>query len=235
MSAGTLRVEALGLRLPDERSLVDGLSFAIEPGEVLALMGRSGSGKSSVLAWLTGTLDARLQSRGRVWLGDRRLDPLPTERRRLGLMLQQDYLFPHMSVGDNLAFGLRPDGRGRAARAARARRIEESLAGAGLGGMAARDPATLSGGQRARVSLLRTLLAEPCAILLDEPFSRLDTALREQIRAFTWEAARTLPVLLVTHDLADVPHGARVLTIGEGGASSAPLAVPGGVGIRGRA
>lgn len=89
--------------------------------------------------------------------------------------------------------------------------------------MAARDPATLSGGQRARVSLLRTLLSEPCALLLDEPFSRLDTALREQIRAFTWEAARELPVLLVTHDLADVPAGARVVTIGESGAEAARL------------
>ena len=65
------------------------------------------------------------------------------------------------------------------------------------------------------MSLLRTLLSEPCALLLDEPFSRLDTALRERIRAFTWETARELPVLLVTHDLADVPSGARVLTIGE--------------------
>ena len=129
-------------------------------------------------------------------------------------MLQQDYLFPHMSVGDNLAFGLR-GGR----REERARRIADSLERAGLGGMAVRDPATLSGGQRARVSLLRTLLSEPCALLLDEPFSRLDTALREQIRRFTWESAPTLPVLLVTHDLADVPDGARVLTIGPGSAS----------------
>ena len=84
MSAKTLRVEALSLRLPDGRRLVDDLSFAVEPGEVLALMGQSGSGKSSVLAWLTGTLEARIAARGRVWLGDVRLDALPTERRRLG-------------------------------------------------------------------------------------------------------------------------------------------------------
>lgn len=210
MSAAPLRVEDLGIRLPDGRALVEALAFTIEPGDVLALMGRSGSGKSSVLAWLTGTLDPRLHASGRLWLGPTRIDTLPTERRRLGLMLQQDYLFPHMSVGDNLAFGLRGGDR-----ATRARRIEEALADAGLGGMAARDPATLSGGQRARVSLLRTLLSEPCALLLDEPFSRLDTALREQIRAFTWESARALPVLLVTHDLADVPDGARVLTIDD--------------------
>ena len=211
MTGAALRVAGLGLRLPDGRALTDELGFRVEPGEVLALMGPSGSGKSSVLAWLTGTLDPGLRARGTLWLGDTRLDALPTERRRLGLMLQQDYLFPHMTVGDNLLFGLRGgDRRGRA------RRVDEALAEAGLEGMAGRDPATLSGGQRARVSLLRTLLSEPCALLLDEPFSRLDTALREQIRAFTWEAARALPVLLVTHDLADVPDGAKVLTIGEG-------------------
>ena len=220
--AGTLRAERLRLALPDGRALVDGLGFAIAPGEVLALMGPSGSGKSSLLGWLSGTLDPRLHARGRLWLGDTRLDTLPTERRRLGLMLQQDYLFPHMSVGDNLLFGLR--GGDRATRAAR---VEEALAGAGLGGMAARDPATLSGGQRARVSLLRTLLSEPGALLLDEPFSRLDTALRERVRAFTWRAARALPVLLVTHDLADVPAGARVLRIDGARPDAAPLAQPG--------
>jgi len=218
MTPLALCVESLCLRLPDGRLIIDELSFRIEPGEVLTLMGQSGSGKSSVLAWLTGTLDRRIQAQGEVWQGERRLDTVPTERRHLGLMLQQDYLFPHMSVGDNLMFGLRGGDR-----ASRRRRVEESLAGAGLAGMTDRDPATLSGGQRARVSLLRTLLSEPCALLLDEPFSRLDTALREQIRAFTWEAARELPVLLVTHDLADVPSGARILTIGESGTEPARL------------
>lgn len=205
-----LCVRSLSLRLPDGRLAVDDLSFQVEPGEVLALMGQSGSGKSSILAWLTGTLDSRLHARGSVSLGHTRLDGVPTERRHLGLMLQQDYLFPHMSVGDNLLFGLRGGDR-----TGRRRRVEASLAGAGLPGMAARDPATLSGGQRARVSLLRTLLSEPCALLLDEPFARLDTTLREQIRTFTWQAASALPVLLVTHDLADVPSGARVVTIGD--------------------
>jgi len=218
MTPLALCVESLCLRLPDGRLIIDELSFRIEPGEVLTLMGQSGSGKSSVLAWLTGTLDRRIQAHGEVWQGERRLDTVPTERRHLGLMLQQDYLFPHMSVGDNLMFGLRSGDR-----AGRRRRVEESLAGAGLAGMTERDPATLSGGQRARVSLLRTLLSEPCALLLDEPFSRLDTALREQIRAFTWEAARELPVLLVTHDLADVPRGARIVTIGESGTEPARL------------
>lgn len=205
-----LRVEKLSLWLPSGQCLVQDLSFTIAPGQVLALMGPSGSGKSSILGWLTGTADPQMTARGSVWLGDRLLNTVPTEKRRLGLMLQEDYLFPHMSVGENLQFGLRGGSR-----RSRQQRVSQSLVDAGLAGMEHRDPATLSGGQRARVSLVRTLLSDPCALLLDEPFSGLDTALREQIRGFTWDCASTLPVLLVTHDLADVPVDAKVLTIGK--------------------
>lgn len=205
-----LRVDNLSLHLPNGQCLVEDLSFAIEPGGVLALMGPSGSGKSSILSWLTGTADSRISAHGTVWLGEKKLNHLPTEKRRLGLMLQQDYLFPHMTVGDNLYFGLRGG-----TRQSRRDRIRQSLIDAGLAGMEDRDPATLSGGQRARVSLVRTLLSDPCALLLDEPFSGLDSALREQIRRFTWEAAAQLPVLLVTHDVADIPDDAKVLTIGD--------------------
>jgi len=203
-----LRVESLSIQLPNQRYLCKELSFSIEPGEVLVLMGPSGSGKSSILGWLTGTLDKRLIASGDVWLGDTHLSQLPTEKRRLGLMLQQDYLFPHMSVGQNLLFGLRTGNR-----ASRIEKVQQSLVEAGLANMGDRDPATLSGGQRARVSLVRTLLSNPCALLLDEPFSRLDSVLREQIRRFTWDAAAGLPVLLVTHDAHDIPEGARVLTL----------------------
>jgi len=203
-----LSVENLSIQLPSHRYLCRELSFCIEPGDVLVLMGPSGSGKSSILGWLTGTLDKSLIATGDVWLGDTHLSELPTERRRLGLMLQQDYLFPHMSVGQNLMFGLQ-----KGSRTERLAKVEQSLIDAGLAGMGNRDPATLSGGQRARVSLVRTLLSNPCALLLDEPFSRLDSVLREQIRAFTWESASCLPVLLVTHDAHDIPAGARVLTL----------------------
>lgn len=210
-----LRVENLTLHLPTGQCLVENLSFSIQPGSVLALMGPSGSGKSSILSWLTGTCDDRIRASGDVWLGDQLLTCVSTENRRLGLMLQQDYLFPHMSVGDNLHFGLRGG-----TRKSRKERVQQSLMSAGLANMEHRDPATLSGGQRARVSLLRTLLSDPQALLLDEPFSGLDTALREQIRRFTWQAASKLPVLLVTHDLADIPSKARVLNIGESSAST---------------
>ncbi|HRK42615.1 MAG TPA: ATP-binding cassette domain-containing protein, partial [Gemmobacter sp.] len=106
------------------------------------------------------------------------------------------------SVGDNLAFGLAQNIRGRAARAAA---IAEALEQAGLSGLERRDPATLSGGQRARVALMRTLLAQPLAVLLDEPFSKLDATLRDEMRAFAFRHIRNrgIPALLVTHDPQD--------------------------------
>ncbi len=205
-----LKVEELSLSLPDGTCLCDRLSFEIEPGSVLALMGPSGSGKSTILSWLTGTLAPGINSSGRVWLGNTELTQLPAEQRMLGLMLQQDYLFPHMSVAQNLKFGLRGGSRSE-----RHASVVRSLADAGLSGTEDRNPATLSGGQRARVSLLRTLLSNPCALLLDEPFSRLDVTLRGQIRRFTWDAASELPTLLVTHDKDDIPEHARIVQLIE--------------------
>lgn len=223
----SLNVQGLSLSTPDGSALVDDLSFTIAAGEVLVLMGPSGCGKSSLLGWLTGTLPPGFSARGRASIAGRRVDHLATEKRRIGLVLQTDYLFPHMTVADNLLFGLR---HGR--RTERRQKVDALLEEAGLEGFGPRDPATLSGGQRARVSLLRTLLSEPSVLLLDEPFSRLDAARREQIRQFTWTRSRALPVLLVTHDLADVPDGARVLEIQSPGKIQ-PLARQDSVGDAG--
>ena len=203
-----LKVQSLSLRLPDGSYLCRDLSFNIEPGRTLALMGRSGSGKSSILNWITGTLTPAIHASGRVILGSRDITELPVEQRGLGLMLQQDYLFPHMTVGQNLKFGLRGGSKKQ-----RNDIVNQSLISAGLDGMANRDPTTLSGGQRARVSLLRTLLSDPHALLLDDPFSRLDTHLRTQIREFTWASASQLPILLVTHDADDIPEHAEVVVL----------------------
>jgi len=122
-------------------------------------------------------------------------------------------LFPHLSVGENLAFGL-PRGLSSDERRAR---IEAALADADMETFAERDPATLSGGQRARIALLRTLAAEPRALLLDEPFSKLDARLRERFRRFVFQHAteQSLPTLLVTHDPADAAAaGGSVIEIG---------------------
>jgi putative thiamine transport system ATP-binding protein len=147
-------------------------------------------------------------------VGDERLDGRPPEERRLGILFQDDLLFPHLSVGDNLAFGLRTQ---RARRAARRKAIAQALESVGLTGFEARDPATLSGGQRARVSLLRVLLSEPRGLLLDEPFGRLDPGTRVQTRRWVFDELRRrqLPTLLVTHDLDDVAaaDGPSVLLI----------------------
>ena len=195
------------------RALFPPLSLDVAPGQVLTLMGPSGCGKSSLLAWLCGTLDPALRGQGRASLDGADLTRLPPERRRLGILFQDDLLFPHLSVGGNLGFGLR-SGLPRAERRAR---IAAALAEAEMPGFAERDPASLSGGQRARVALMRVLLAEPRTLLLDEPFGRLDAALRGRFRRFVLDhaTARGLPVLLVTHDAADAEAaGGPVLHLG---------------------
>jgi len=183
------------------------------PGDVVAVMGPSGSGKSTLLAYVGGTIDPAFDAHGRVYAGDVDITRLPPDRRRIGVLFQDDLLFPHLSVGGNVAFGLPAEVRGGRTRR---RRVEDALDGAGLAGFHDRDTSTLSGGQRARVTLLRTLLSEPCALLLDEPFGKLDVALREDFRRFVLDhaAARRLPVLMVTHDLTDaLASGGRILTL----------------------
>lgn len=199
MSDG-LRLEALDLSVGD-RVLFAGFSLKVAPGEVVTVMGPSGCGKSSLLSYLCGTLDASFSASGRLWLDGAPIDGLAPERRRLGILFQDDMLFPHLSVGENLAFALPRNVRRRE----RSAKVAEALREAGLDCFAGRDPATLSGGQRARIALMRTLLAQPLALLLDEPFNKLDRDLRQRVRRFVFDHARSLalPTLLVTHDPAD--------------------------------
>jgi putative thiamine transport system ATP-binding protein len=211
--------EARGLVLSDVTIWLNGgellkLDAAVRPGEVLTVMGPSGVGKSTLLAFVGGFLGRDFRAGGQILLNGRDVTALPPERRGIGLLFQDALLLPHLSVAGNLLVGLSAQVKGRAARR---RAVEEALAEVGLEGFADRDPATLSGGQAARVALMRTLLARPEALILDEPFSRLDVPLRAQVRELVFAEARKhgLPVLLVTHDPADAEAaGGRIVELG---------------------
>lgn len=183
--------------------LIGPLNFTVSAGRVQAIMGPSGSGKSTLLKWIIGDTDTAFRYSGELRLNGLAVNTLPTEHRHIGILFQDDLLFPHMSVGRNLAFALPAD---RVGAGLRRQAVEQMLSQIGLAGLHDRDPATLSGGQRARVSVARALMAQPRALLLDEPFSRLDAVLREQFRAFVfdWIARQNIPTILVTHDRADV-------------------------------
>ena len=196
----SLQLDVTRLSL-NQTPLISGLRIGVPPGVVHTVMGSSGSGKSSLLAAVCGTLPAVFTFEGSVVLDGERIDALPTRQRRVGILFQDDLLFAHMTVRENLLFAV-PAGP----RAAREAQVTQALNDLEMPGFAQADPATLSGGQRARVALMRALLAQPHALLLDEPFSKLDTALRQRVREFVFATvhARQIPVLLVTHDEADV-------------------------------
>ena len=210
--------EKNGLELRDVHIRLGGrellaVDLTIAPGDIVTLMGPSGSGKSSLLGHICGTLPDAFDVSGQVVLDGKILDGLAPQDHHVGILFQDDLLFPHLSVGGNLAFALPSDIKGRANRRAR---VETALVSAGMDGFYDRDPATLSGGQRARVALMRVLLSEPCALLLDEPFSKLDSSLRSQIRAFVFDLCRknSLPTLMVTHDPEDgAAAGGRVIEL----------------------
>lgn len=184
------------------RTLIAMLDLDIEPGTITTIMGPSGSGKSTLISFIGGHLDSSFQVSGRVLIAGRDVTNLPPERRNIGIVFQDDLLFPHLSVGANLAFGLDPSVKGRDARRAH---VAAALAEADLAGFEDRDPATLSGGQRARAALMRTLLAAPAVLLLDEPFSKLDAGFKQDFRRMVFGRAieKRLPVLLVTHEPTD--------------------------------
>ena len=207
-----LHTTALTLYL-DEQPLLTLPPLTVAPGEVLTLMGPSGCGKSSLLAALAGVLPpgGPIRLAGEIRLGERLLTPLAPQARHIGMLFQDDLLFAHLTVAENLMFGMPAHLKGMAARRACAL---EALAEVGLEGQADKLPGQLSGGQKARVSLLRALLAEPEALLLDEPFSRLDKPLRAAFRTLVFERLKALgiPALLVTHDEEDAPGAILTLT-----------------------
>lgn len=188
------------IRLGDV-SLIE-VTADVPSGSVFTVMGPSGSGKSTLLSFIGGFLDPAFRAEGTVSVDGVDLLALDPQARRAGILFQDPLLFPHMSVGANVAFAIPAD---VADRRKRRQIAADILADMDLAGFADRDPATLSGGQKARVALARVLVSRPRLLLLDEPFSKLDTELRAQMRTLVFERAKTagLPVILVTHDEAD--------------------------------
>ena len=182
---------------------VVGLDLTVRPGELVALLGPSGCGKTTTLRLVAGFLAPEA---GEIRVGDRVLSSpavvIPPERRRMAMIFQSYALWPHMTVAQNVAYGLRFAGVGRADRD---RRVDEMLRAVQLGGYGARYPGELSGGQQQRVAVARALVVEPEILLLDEPLSNLDASLREEMR---FEIRRlherfAITTLYVTHDQAE--------------------------------
>jgi len=181
------------------------LDTSVLAGEILTIMGPSGSGKSTLLSWLSGMLDPAFTAEGKLLLGGQDISQTPSHLRRIALLFQDPLLFNHLTVSGNIEFGMQASKSN-----SKKERISKALASVDLSGMEMRAPKSLSGGQQARVALLRVLLNEPRVILLDEPFSKLDSQLRQATRELVFEQIRQrgLPAILVTHDQSDADAAA---------------------------
>lgn len=195
-----------------ERVVLDSVSLGVATGEVVALLGPSGSGKTTLLRVIAGLLHP---DSGTVWIDGRDVTTLAAHRRQIGLVFQDDQLFPHRDVAGNIAFGLRVAGRSRAEQGARVRELLELV---GLPGFERRRVESLSGGEAKRVALARSLAPGPRVLLLDEPLSGLDPALHDRLAADLATLLRTTgtTAVMVTHDRAEAAAVAdRAVHLGD--------------------
>jgi putative spermidine/putrescine transport system ATP-binding protein len=208
----TVRLNELSKRYGAQIA-VDALSLTIEPGSMLALLGPSGCGKTTCLRMIAGLVQP---SSGEIFVDGKRITGTPVHKRNIGMLFQNYALFPHMTVAENVAFGLEAR---RLPRAETAARVAGALQLVQLGGYADRVPAQLSGGQQQRVALARCLVVEPSLLLLDEPLGALDKSLREsmQVELRSLQQRLGITTIMVTHDQDEALTLADQIAIMRGG------------------
>ncbi|PSW43795.1 ATP-binding cassette domain-containing protein [Photobacterium leiognathi] len=194
---------------PNGDILLASFSLHIAKGEIATLMGPSGCGKSTLLNYLAGHLNPEFTAKGTLTLNNQAITEVPAHLRNIGVLFQDDLLFPHLTVWENLAFALPNSIKGNE----RKHQALTALAQLELAELANAYPHQISGGQRARISLTRLLMAKPQLILLDEPFSKLDSALRLQFRDWVFQQIQqaSIPTLMVTHDKQDIPNDSQII------------------------
>ncbi|WP_318460363.1 ATP-binding cassette domain-containing protein [Photobacterium leiognathi] len=194
---------------PNGGILLASFSLHIAKGEIVTLMGPSGCGKSTLLKYLAGHLNPEFTAKGTLTLNNQAITEVPAHLRNIGVLFQDDLLFPHLTVWENLAFALPNNIKGNE----RKHQALTALAQLELAELANAYPHQISGGQRARISLTRLLMAKPQLILLDEPFSKLDSTLRLQFRDWVFKQIQqaSIPTLMVTHDKQDIPNDSQII------------------------
>jgi putative thiamine transport system ATP-binding protein len=195
----------------------------VQKGELLVITGPSGIGKSTLLHWLLGNIPQHVAIKGQIILSGINITNFAIEQRRVGLLMQDVYLFPHLNVQDNICFALPKNPQlsskklQRSSKKQRRAAAMNMLEQINLEHLASRYPQNLSGGERSRVGLIRALANQPQVMLLDEPFAALDPSTREQMGAWAFQqlAEQNIPSVMVSHDVEDIPASAKQICLAD--------------------